>query len=151
MTNIEVMFDLRHPNAKMPVRGTPHSFGLDLYAADIEWLDDRTVKYDTGLRLLQDLNGEVGMPICAPRSSIRKHRIVLLNSIGVIDGDYMDTIQATFMGFPQISTFYKPGDRILQLLFVPQCQLWPINASKERINFQVLQKQRTGGHGSTGS
>lgn len=149
-TTIEVTFELRHENAKLPVRGTPGSFGLDLFAATREYVHDDMVRHDTGLHIRQNVLADYGMPLILPRSSVAKHRIMLINSVGLIDTDYPGTIQAYFLGFAPCK-FYDVGDKIAQLIFVPPCILFAKNHKYERIPIQVQNEKRTGGYGSTGS
>ena len=149
-TTIEVMFELRHEKAKLPVRGTLESFGLDLFAAERTYVHNDMVQYDTGLHIAQNILADIGMPLAIPRSSAAKHRIMLINSVGLIDTDYRGTIQLYFIGFAPCK-FYDVGDRIAQLIFVPPCTLLAKNQQYERISIEVQHKTRTGGHGSTGS
>jgi dUTPase len=149
-TTIEVMFELRHENAKLPVRGTPGSFGLDLFAAEREYIHHDMMWYDTGLHIEQNILAEIGMPLILPRGSIKNHRIMLTNSVGLMDTDYPGTIQAYFIGFAPCK-FYDVGDKIAQLIFVPPCVLLAKNQEHERIPIEVQNEQRTGGYGSTGS
>ena len=149
-TTIEVMFELRHENAKLPVRGTPESFGLDLFAAERKYIHNDMVWYDTGLHIEQNILADIGMPLILPRSSVKNNRIMLINSVGLIDQDYPGTIQMYFIGFAPCQ-FYNVGDKIAQLIFVPPCVLLAKDSQYKRISIETQNERRTGGYGSTGS
>jgi dUTP pyrophosphatase len=66
-------------------------------------------------------NGFVGLVF--PRSSIRKTRLQLSNSVGVIDSGYRGELQATFnkirTTIENQKNDYKVGDRIAQIIIIP--------------------------------
>jgi dUTP pyrophosphatase len=92
-------------------------------------------------------DGMVGLIF--PRSSIRKTRLQLSNSVGVIDSGYRGELQATFNKI--ITTIenqkndYKVGDRICQIIIVPHpiIQIVEVDELSES-------SRGIGGFGSTG-
>jgi dUTP pyrophosphatase len=84
-----------------------------------------------------------------PRSSIRKTKLQLSNSVGVIDSGYRGELQATFNKI--ITTIenqkndYKVGDRVCQLMIIPHPTI-EFNEVNELSNTE----RGEGGFGSTG-
>jgi dUTP pyrophosphatase len=70
-----------------------------------------------------------------------KHGIQVLNSPGLIDGDYVDEIKVILLNTSNVSFLVRPGDRIAQLMAVNFLRLPGV---------EVCEETRTGGLGSTG-
>ena len=75
---------------KMPNRATKYSAGYDIYCPiDITLKSNETIKIPTGLRCKMD--GDIVLLIY-PRSSLGfKYRMMLENTVGVIDADYYNS------------------------------------------------------------
>ena len=135
-----------HPNAVIPTYAKEGDAGMDLVATSVISETHTQITYGLGVAL-EIPNGFVGLVF--PRSSIRKTRLQLSNSVGVIDSGYRGELQATFN---KITTTlenqkndYKVGDRVAQIMIIP---FPPIEFE------QVTQLSETergeGGFGSTG-
>lgn len=135
---------LIHPNAQIPVYSKFGDGGMDLQATTVS-VDEikNQITYGTGISVEIPI-GFVGLVY--PRSSIRKTKLTLTNSVGVIDSGYRGEIMATFNYSNSGSTeIYDVGDRICQLMILP----YP------KIEFIVTDKlskseRGDGGFGSTG-
>ena len=134
------------PLAQIPSYAKEGDAGMDVMATSI--ISDTPTQITYGLGIALEIpNGFVGLVF--PRSSIRKTRLQLSNSVGVIDSGYRGELQATFN---KITTTlenqkndYKVGDRVAQIMIIP---FPPIEFE------QVTQLSETergeGGFGSTG-
>lgn len=126
--------------AKMPFRATVGSAGFDLYADRIEETD-QFVKYYTGVAV-QIPAGYFG--ILVPRSSVVNMGLLMGNSVGIIDSDYVGELSAVFYRRSGCKV-YNVGDRIGQLLIIP------IPAAKFVEVDKLSETERgAGGYGSTG-
>ena len=116
---------------------------VDLTAISIAKVDRDEfgyMEYGTGLAI-EIPEGHVGLLF--PRSSISNSGLILTNSVGVIDSGYRGEIKFRFKHIPD-TAYYKPGDRIGQLIIIPYPQ----------INFQEVEELSStergeGGFGST--
>ncbi len=116
---------------------------VDLTAISIAKVDRDEfgyMEYSTGLAI-EIPEGHVGLLF--PRSSISNSGLILTNSVGVIDSGYRGEIKLRFKHIPD-TAYYKPGDRIGQLIIIPYPQ----------INFQEVEELSStergeGGFGST--
>jgi dUTP pyrophosphatase len=107
-------------NAIIPSYAKDGDAGMDLVATSI--ISDTQTQITYGICLALEIpEGFVGLVF--PRSSIRKTRLQLSNSVGVIDSGYRGELQATFNKI--ITTIenqkndYKVGDRIAQIMIIP--------------------------------
>lgn len=126
--------------AKMPFRATVGSAGFDLYADRIEETD-QFVKYYTGIAV-QIPAGYFGMLV--PRSSVVNTGLLMGNSVGIIDSDYVGELSAVFY-LRSGCKVYNVGDRIGQLLIVPIPEVEYVEAE------ELSETERgSGGYGSTG-
>jgi dUTP pyrophosphatase len=109
-----------HPNAVIPTYAKNGDAGLDLVATSVISETSTQITYGLGIAL-EIPEGFVGLVF--PRSSIRKTRLQLSNSVGVIDSGYRGELQATFNKI--ITTIenqkndYKVGDRVAQIMIIP--------------------------------
>lgn len=129
--------------ATVPFKGSLGAAGYDMVAISVKkkgWLFP-TITVNTGVHL-EIPNGYVGLIF--PRSSVTKKKLLLGNSIGVIDPDYTGPIIFKFRGLP-FSKKYKVGDRIGQLIVIKKNTL-------EFEEVEELDKTARGdkGFGSTG-
>jgi dUTP pyrophosphatase len=106
-------------NAVIPKYAKDGDAGMDLVVTSIISETDTQITYGIGLAL-EIPDGFVGLVF--PRSSIRKTRLQLSNSVGVIDSGYRGELQATFNKInnnSQSENDYKVGDRIAQIMIIP--------------------------------
>ena len=135
-----------HPDAVIPSYAKSGDAGLDLVATTIISETPSQITYGLGIAL-EIPEGFVGLVF--PRSSIRKTRLQLSNSVGVIDSGYRGELQATFN---KITTTienqkndYKVGDRVVQIMIIPHPTI-EFNEVNELSNTE----RGEGGFGSTG-
>lgn len=116
-----IKFKKFHEKATTPRIATSGAAGADLVAVDLvlhheEGLDSTTTyEYHLGLGV-EIPAGYVGLLF--PRSSIKNTGLHLTNAVGVIDSDYRGELKAFFKG-PKTALYYKPGERVVQLVIVP--------------------------------
>ena len=135
-----------HPEAVIPSYAKAGDAGMDLIATSIISETPSQITYGLGIAL-EIPEGFVGLVF--PRSSIRKTRLQLSNSVGVIDSGYRGELQATFN---KITTTienqkndYKVGDRVVQIMIIPHPTI-EFNEVNELSNTE----RGEGGFGSTG-
>ena len=135
-----------HPEAVIPTYAKDGDAGMDLVATSIISETPSQITYGLGIAL-EIPEGFVGLVF--PRSSIRKTRLQLSNSVGVIDSGYRGELQATFN---KITTTienqkndYKVGDRVCQITIIPYP---PIEFNE--VNELSNTERGEGGFGSTG-
>ena len=124
----------------LPVRETAHAAGYDLKAAETVTI----VLIPTGLKAyMQD--GEV-LYLYDRSSGAKKLGIVLVNSVGVIDGDYYNNpgneglMYGQFINITDKEVTIEKGTRMVQAVFAPFLVADGDNANGKRV----------GGFGSTG-
>ena len=108
-----------HPEAVIPTYAKDGDAGMDLVATSIISETPSQITYGLGIAL-EIPEGFVGLVF--PRSSIRKTRLQLSNSVGVIDSGYRGELQATFNKINNNSVSendYKVGDRVAQIMIIP--------------------------------
>jgi dUTP pyrophosphatase len=136
-----------NPNALIPSYAKDGDAGMDLVATSVISETHTQITYGLGVAL-EIPNGFVGLVF--PRSSIRKTRLQLSNSVGVIDSGYRGELQATFNKI--ITTIenqkndYKVGDRVAQIMIIPHP---PIEF--EETDELSDTERGDGGFGSTGN
>ena len=135
-----------HPEAVIPSYAKAGDAGMDLIATSIISETPSQITYGLGIAL-EIPEGFVGLVF--PRSSIRKTRLQLSNSVGVIDSGYRGELQATVN---KITTTienqkndYKVGDRVCQIIIIPHP---PIEFNE--VNELSNTERGEGGFGSTG-
>jgi dUTP pyrophosphatase len=132
--------------AVIPSYANEGDAGMDLVATSVISETPTQITYGLGVAL-EIPNGFVGLVF--PRSSIRKTRLQLSNSVGVIDSGYRGELQATFN---KITTTlenqkndYKVGDRVAQIMIIPHP---PIEFNE--VDELSDTERGDGGFGSTG-
>ena len=135
-----------HPDAVIPTYAKSGDAGMDLIVTSIISETPSQITYGLGIAL-EIPEGFVGLVF--PRSSIRKTRLQLSNSVGVIDSGYRGELQATFN---KITTTienqkndYKVGDRVCQIMIIPYPQI-----QFEETDDLSDTERGEGGFGSTG-
>lgn len=139
---MEVKIEKLSRNAVIPSYSKHGDAGLDLVATSVHFSKYKSiVEYGTDLAIEIPF-GYVGLIF--PRSSIYKHDMILLNSVGVIDSGYRGEIKFKFW-YQKMETAYEVGDRIGQLIIIPYPQIKFVETDK------LSETERgTGGYGSTG-
>ncbi|MFI3234978.1 dUTP diphosphatase [Streptococcus suis] len=129
----------------LPKRETAHAAGYDLKAAESVSLDPGEIKLvPTGVKAYMQAN-EV-LYLYDRSSNPRKKGLVLINSVGVIDGDYYGNpaneghIFAQMRNITEETVVVEVGERIVQAVFAPF-----LLADGDQAD-----GVRTGGFGSTG-
>ena len=134
-------------DAKVPVRATEGSAGLDLCACIAEPItlnSGDTAVIPTGIAIALP-SAEFGAFVF-PRSGIAvKHGIGLLNSVGVIDSDYRGEVMVGVINQFRESYTIQPGERIAQMVIIP-VSVMPVVEVDELDDTQ----RGAGGFGSTG-
>ena len=135
-----------HPNAVIPSYAKAGDAGMDLVATSIISETDTQITYGLGVAL-EIREGFVGLVF--PRSSIRKTRLQLSNSVGVVDSGYRGELQATFnkihTTIENQKNDYKVGDRVAQIMIIPHPEV-EFNEVDELSDSE----RGEGGFGSTG-
>jgi dUTP pyrophosphatase len=135
------------PNAVIPTYAKEGDAGMDLVATSVISETHTQITYGLGIAL-EIPNGFVGLVF--PRSSIRKTRLQLSNSVGVIDSGYRGELQATFNKI--ITTIenqkndYKVGDRVAQIMIIPHPSI-----DFQEVEYLSNTQRGEGGFGSTGN
>ena len=129
----------------LPKRETAHAAGYDLKAAErVELLPGEIKLVPTGVKAYMQPT-EV-LYLYDRSSNPRKKGLVLINSVGVIDGDYYGNeaneghIFAQMKNITDETVVVEAGERIVQAVFAPFLLADGDEATGER----------TGGFGSTG-
>ena len=134
------------PEVVIPTYAKEGDAGMDVIATKIINENLGSITYGLGIAL-EIPDGFVGLVF--PRSSIRKTRLQLSNSVGVIDSGYRGELQATFNKIQGIDNIerdsYKVGDRICQIMIIP----YPPIEFKE-VDELTNTERGEGGFGSTG-
>jgi dUTP pyrophosphatase len=122
--------------------------GIDLMATEILSESKTQIVYSTGFSV-EVPEGYVAY--IYPRSSIRNKRLVMANSVGVVDSGYRGEIQCTFVktycennGRKYENDIYQVGDRICQIIIekLPNINFIPVQKLSKSIRGKT-------GHGST--
>lgn len=107
-------------NAILPTRGDSEAAAVDLYACIDEPIiltPGDTAKIPTGIAC-EFPEGYFGL--IAPRSSVGiKRRLVLLNTVGVIDWSYNGEILMVFKNDGDMRQVIQPGERLAQMILLP--------------------------------
>ncbi len=135
------------PRAKLPVRGTSGSAGLDLHAlldSPLTIPPGALVSVPTGIAVGLPSRETVGLVFARSGLAV-KHGIALSNGVGVIDSDYTGEIRVGLCNQSQKAYELRPGERIAQLVVVPICL-------PEIVEVACLDETErgSGGFGSTG-
>lgn len=131
----------------IPSYATAGSAGMDLRACIEEPIiieAGQIAKVPTGIAI-QIPNRYIG-GFVFPRSGLSsKYGISLINSVGVIDSDYIGEIICPLVNHGEKDFVVNPGDRIAQLVFMPVC-----NAALVQVEDLQETERGSGGFGSTG-
>lgn len=120
-------------------RKTKDSAGADLTAAGPAFILPHSMTVvDTGYTLPEDIEGDVFFGLYIRSSTAFKKGLMLVNSVGVIDKDYPDTIKVGLYNRTDEPVSIEKGERIAQLIPQPFIPLFPCE-----------DVERVGGIGST--
>lgn len=141
-----MIFEKLNASAKLPVRSTRFSAGLDIFAnEEVTIHAARTVVIKTGLTFYKDLQDEpdkefIGLYV---RSSLAVSGIILANGVGVIDFDYEGKeLMVILHNTNMVSVTIRKGEKIAQLI---KQRHWSGDAKNVTFKYD----ERTGGLGST--
>ena len=108
----------------LPVRETQHAAGYDIKVAkDVHIPPGKIALVETGIKAYMQ-PGEV-LYLYDRSSNPRKKGLVLVNSVGVIDGDYYDNpgneghIMGQMLNITDKTVHLKRGERFMQAVFMP--------------------------------
>lgn len=142
---LEVKIKKLNDAAVIPQYANPGDAGMDLTAINVDY-NENYVEYFTGIAV-KIPDGHVGLLF--PRSSVSSRRLVLANSVGVIDSGYTGEIRVRFFyeSNPQHKMECKPyaiGERVAQLVIMPhpKVQFTQVEELEETVRGE-------GGFGST--
>lgn len=134
-------------NAKIPLRATGGSAGMDLYACIDEPVTiggGEKAVIPTGIAIALP-SPELGAFIFARSGLAIKHGIGLLNSVGVIDSDYRGEVCVGLINQLKEPYTIQPQERIAQMVIMPVSLIPPVEVE------ELDDTERgTGGFGSTG-
>lgn len=132
-------------NNLLPKRETAHAAGYDLKAAVTTEIAPGEIKLvPTGVKAY--MQAQEVLYLFDRSSNPRKKGLVLINSVGVIDGDYYGNpdneghIFAQMKNITDETVMVEAGERIVQGVFMPFLV----------VDGDDAKGQRTGGFGSTG-
>jgi len=132
-----------HKEAVIPKYSKEGDAGMDLTAVNRRKDEFGNVHYDTGLAF-EIPKGYLGLLF--PRSSNAKKKLLLSNSVGVIDSGYRGEVSFKFKKSSLLSTaVYNVGERVGQLIIMPYPQI----TFKEVMELEDSERG-SGSYGSTG-
>ena len=130
------------PQAILPIRGSPHSAGLDL-SASIETVIPAKGKgiVKTGLSVACPANTYARI---APRSGLAVKKFIDVGA-GVVDADYRGEVGVVLFNFGDEDFTVAPGDRVAQLIIeqIVMSEVVEVDELDETV-------RGAGGYGSTG-
>lgn len=141
---MEVKIKKLSENAVIPTYAKSGDAGMDLVATSKTFDDDNNIVYGTGLAF-EIPKGYVGLVF--PRSSNAKKRLILSNSVGVIDSGYRGEVMLKYKELYRefLSKEYNIGDRIGQIIILPYPQI-----EFNEVDELSTTERGNGGYGSTG-
>lgn len=133
--------------AKIPVRATDGSAGMDLYACmdeSVTLAPGQLAVIPTGIAI--ELHDNTCAAFLYARSGLGvKHGICLSNGVGVIDSDYRGEICAGLCNVSDKPYVIEPGERVAQMIIAPV--LLPQVVEADELGGT---ERGAGGFGSTG-
>ena len=134
-------------NAVLPVYGTEHSAGADLYACMEEAVTIRPGEaclIHTGLAMAIP-EGYAGLVFARSGLAV-KQGLAPSNKVGVIDADYRGEIMVSLYNHSKETRTVEPGERIAQMVITPYLKgIWQTAGSLDDTS------RGAGGFGSTGT
>ena len=141
-----VSVKLLDPRAKLPVYGSNHAAGADLYAltgGPVTIAPGGTALIPTGIAVAIP-QGYVGL-VYARSGLACKRGIAPANKVGVIDADYRGEVMVYLYNHSAETQTIEDGDRVAQLVITP-C----LTAQFESVDELDETQRGSGGFGSTG-
>lgn len=112
---LDVKIKLLNSKAKIPCKMSEGASGYDIFCTDaIRLYPNQSCMLSTGVSMEIHKGYEGQLRI---RSSLSKHKIILLNGVGTIDSDYRGEIMVPLFHNGNIPFDINKGDRIAQLVF----------------------------------
>lgn len=144
-TLLKVKIKRFRPDAIIPYKAHPTDAGMDMTAVWFRKDEEGNIVYGTGIGM-EIPNGHVGLLF--PRSSNAKKDLLLSNSVGCVDSGYTGEITFKFKPTKEdgLQNFYKPGDRIGQLIILPYPEI-----EFEEVKELSDTERGAGGYGSSGN
>ena len=144
LETVSVIFEKARFDAIIPTKGSTHSACLDLYAIEYDWVRfGKTTIIRTGLKI-NIPHGYMGHVV--PRSGLAVNCGFEVMA-GIIDSDYRGELKVVLTGANEMERHQvQPGDRIAQLLILPNPQVLVVEGKVEEDT-----DRGAGGFGSTGS
>lgn len=118
---MELKIQKLNPNAVLPLRATPGSAGLDLFACIDEPITvepHKSVLFPTGLAIALP-DAEHAAFIFARSGLASRHGLAPVNCVGVIDSDYRGEIKVGLLNQFDEAFTVMPRERIAQLVIMP--------------------------------
>lgn len=118
---MELKIKKLNPNAKIPMRATNGSAGMDLYACidkPITLAPGELVVVPTGIAIELPDNGCAAFLYARSGLGV-KHGICLANGVGVIDSDYRGEICAGLCNVSNEPYVINPDERVCQMVIAP--------------------------------
>lgn len=148
MVVMELKIKKLKPNAKIPMRATDGSAGMDLYACidePVTLAPGELAVVPTGIAIELPDNGCAAFLYARSGLGV-KHGICLSNGVGVIDSDYRGEICAGLCNVSNEPYTINPDERICQMVIAPV--LLPQITEVSELGDT---ERGEGGFGSTGS
>ena len=125
----------------IPTHKTKGSAGADLVCAKTVTIQpNETILVSTGAYVPSGLPKGIALLLMARSSIAYKKRLLLANGVGLIDSDFSDEIKCMYTNLNTEPVTLERGERIAQL--VPVQYVYGV--------FEIEDKERSGGFGSTG-
>lgn len=153
MTSKSLLIKRKHPDAKLPYRGTENSVGLDLYACLIAdsgrpntmLIPPKTTRgVPTGL-IVAPPEG-YALFVCSRSGLAKEHSLFVTNAPGVIDPDYRGEVMVLLYNGGHEAYYVRHGDRVGQLIALPALIMTMLEMDNLPLNTSRGEK----GFGSTG-
>lgn len=108
-------------NARIPLRATEGSAGMDLYACideGVEIKPHEIALIPTGIAIALESPQYVALVYARSGLAI-KHGIAPANGVGVIDSDYRGEVCVGLVNQTEVPFVIEPGERVAQLVVAP--------------------------------
>lgn len=140
---MEVKFKKTNKNAVIPQYAKPGDAGMDMVATSLI-KTEMYYEYDTSIAV-EIPEGYVGLLF--PRSSISKTKMMLSNSIGLVDSGYRGNLRFRYKKLDwDNGEVYNVGDKVGQLVIIPYPKIEMVEVD------ELSETERgIGGYGSTGN
>ncbi len=142
ISNMEIKIKKLDKNAVIPQYAHPGDAGMDIVATSITETEDY-IEYGTDLAFRLPDNHVM---LIFPRSSNSKKDLLLCNSVGVLDSQYIGELKIRYKRTKNPSDkIYSVGERVAQIMILP----YPKVEFKEVEELSQTERGE-GGFGSTG-